>query len=139
MNGITWMNQHSETDFDATITERILPPPPKDRITERVPYSSVTYDFTALYGSATYGERTLQYKFMLSDYRGMTFLKNRVSQFIQWLYSSIEKSPLYDDTEEGYYYNAVCTDVSAPSYTGGTVAELTVTFMADPFKVRTVL
>ena len=81
INGITWNHLHSQLDFGATITERQLQLPEKDRITDRVPYSSITHDFTALYGNASYAERTLQYKFMISDENGIQYLKDRVERF----------------------------------------------------------
>ena len=133
VNGITWLGLHSQLDFDATVTYRQLNLPERDRVTDRVPYSSITHDFTALYGPPGYAERTLQYKFMLSDERGIQYLKPRVERFKLWLYEPVEKSALYDDTETEYHFNAVCTSVSE-SYTNGVIAELTVTFAADPFK-----
>ena len=51
INGITWLGLHSQLDFDATVTYRQLDLPEKDRVTDRVPYSNITYDFTALYGT----------------------------------------------------------------------------------------
>lgn len=137
MNGITWNNLHSQLDFGATITERQLQLPAKDRITDRVPYSSITHDFTALYGKASYAERTLQYKFMISDENGIQYLKDRVERFKRWLYEPIKKSALYDDTDKEYHFNAVCTSISE-SYTNGVIAEITVTFAADPFKIPNV-
>ena len=137
INGITWKGLHSQLDFGATITERQLQMPEKDRITDRVPYSSITYDFTSLYGTASYAERTLQYKFMISDEKGIQYLKERVEPFKRWLYEPVKKSALYDDAEKEYHFNAVCTSISE-SYTNGVIAEITVTFAADPFKIPSV-
>ncbi|MDE6706720.1 MAG: hypothetical protein K2K06_01610 [Oscillospiraceae bacterium] len=134
INGISWQGLHSQLDFGATTTERQLQMPEKDRITDRVPYSSITYDFTSLYGTASYAERTLQYKFMISDEKDIRYLKERVEQFKRWLYEPVKKSALYDDTEKEYHFNAVCTSVSE-KYTNGVIAEISATFMADPFKI----
>lgn len=133
LNGITWQGLHSQLHFGATTKERKTPPPPKDRITDRVAFSSVTEDFTALFGKASYGERTLKYKFVISELSGPSYLEERVNQFTRWLYEPIGKSELYDDRREGYHYMATCTDIADPVYIGGVVAEITVTFAADPF------
>lgn len=132
LNGITWHGLHSQIDFGATVTERDTNVPQKDRITDRVPYSSVTHDFTELYGEASYPERILQYKFTISDERGIRYLKPRAERFKHWLYEPIEKSELYDDREANYHFNAVCTEFHE-NYTKGVIAEITVIFAADPF------
>lgn len=138
INGISWKGLHSQLDFGATIIERQLQMPEKDRVTDRVPYSSITYDFTALYGKASYAERTLQYKFMISDEKGILYLKDRVERFKHWLCEPVKKSPLYDDTDKEYHFNAICTSISE-SYTNGVIAEISVIFMADPFKIPSVV
>ena len=137
LNGIIWNGLHSLVDFDATLTSRDTNPPPKDRITDRPPYSSVTYDFTELFGKQSYPERTLQYQFMISDVRGIFYLKKRVGAFQKWLYDSVGKSSLYDAREDDYHFNAVCTGFSV-KYTAGVIAEITVTFQADPFMIPNV-
>lgn len=133
LNGITWQGLHSQLNFGATTKQRKISFPPKDRITDRAPYSSETEDFTELFGKASYEERTLKYKFVISDLSGPTYLEERVNRFICWLYEPIGKHELYDDRREGYHYMATCTDIAEPVYIGGVVAEITVTFAADPF------
>ena len=137
LNGITWKGKHSLADFDATMISRDTNPPQKDRITDRPPYSSVTYDFTELFGEPSYPERTLQYQFMISDERGIYYLKKRVNLFRKWLYGETGKSALYDDREDDYHFNAVCTGFSE-KYSYGVIAEITVTFQADPFMLPNV-
>ena len=137
LNGITWHGLHSLIDFDATMISRDTNPPQKDRITDRPPYSSVTYDFTELFGEPSYPERTLIYQFTISDERGIYYLKKRVNRFRKWLYSTSGKSALYDDREDDYHFNAVCTGFSE-KYTAGVIAEITVTFQAAPFMLPNV-
>ncbi|MDE5753327.1 MAG: hypothetical protein K2H89_02085 [Oscillospiraceae bacterium] len=134
INGITWHGKHSLVDFGATLIARDTNVPIRDRVTERVPYSSVTYDFTALFGADSYPERKLQYQFVISDEHGMPTLKQRVNAFRHWLYNSSEKSKLCDDREPKYYFYAVCTEFTE-KYTNGVMAEITVTFAADPFMI----
>lgn len=60
--GITVNGKHSFYDFGLRMLTRSIDTPQKDVIKERVPYSSVTYDFSAIFGES-YGERTTSYKF----------------------------------------------------------------------------
>lgn len=137
INGITWHGMHSQLDFGATLIERDTNFPEKERITERVPYSSVTYDFTELYGKASYPERELKYKFVISDERGIHYLKKRVDKFKKWLYNPISKSELYEDKETEYHFKAVCTQITE-NYTHPVKCEITVTFKADPYRMPSV-
>jgi hypothetical protein len=137
LNGITWHGLHSQVDFGATLTERDTNVPSRDRITDRVPYSSVTHDFSALFGKPSYPERTLQYKFTISDEHGIHYLRPRVERFKHWLYDPTEKSELYDDREKEYHFNAVCTGFHE-NYTNGVKAEITVVFQADPYMLPSV-
>lgn len=137
LNGITWHGLHSQIDFGATLTERDTNVPPRDRITDRVPYSSVTHDFSKLFGEPTYPERTLQYKFTISDEHGIRYLRPRVERFKHWLYDPMDKSELYDDREEEYHFNAICTEFHE-NYTNGVKAEITAVFQADPLMIPNV-
>ena len=137
LNGITWHGLHSQLDFGATLTERDTNVPPRDRITDRVPYSSVTHDFSELFGEPSYPERTLQYKFTISDEHGIRYLRPRVERFKHWLYDPMDKSELYDDREEEYHFNAVCTEFHE-NYTNGVKAEITAVFQADPLMIPNV-
>lgn len=137
INGITWHGKHSLIDFGATLTMRDTNVPARERVTERVPFSSVTYDFTALFGADSYPERSLQYQFVISDEHGIHPLKQRVNAFRHWLHDSSKKLELYDDREPEYHFYAVCTEFTE-KYTNGVMAEITVTFMADPFMIPNV-
>ena len=137
VNGIFYNGLHSMLDFDATTAERDLNPPERDRITDRPPYSSQTYDFTELFGTESYPERILRYKFIISDENGGLYLKKRVSRFRTWLYELTGKSALYDDTEKDYHFNAVCNGFSV-KYKNYVMAEISVTFAADPYMLPNV-
>ena len=49
MNGIIKGNKHSFKDFNITIAKRDIGIPKKNKITEKIPFSNVTYDFSLLY------------------------------------------------------------------------------------------
>lgn len=66
--GIEIDNTHTFRNFGLKMKKRHIGNAPKDEYTERVPYSSITYDFSEIYGKS-YGERILSYsfEFMCSD------------------------------------------------------------------------
>lgn len=53
---------HSYHTFGLRILKRKIGSAPKDGMTERVPFSSVTHDFSRIYGRQSYGERILSYE-----------------------------------------------------------------------------
>ena len=77
IKGITVNGKHSYYSFGLRMLKRSIGSPPKDDHTERVPYSSVTYDFDSIFGGSSYGERTLTYKFELMDLR-LNFAEDRL-------------------------------------------------------------
>ncbi|MDE5583121.1 MAG: hypothetical protein K2J08_05410, partial [Ruminococcus sp.] len=59
--GITINEKHSFYRYGLRLLKRSVGNAPKDEYTERVPFSSVTYDFSGIYGRS-FGERTLAYQ-----------------------------------------------------------------------------
>lgn len=53
--------EHLHTGF--RLLSREIGEPPRDNRTERVPFSNITYDYDALYGTQSFGERTLTYEY----------------------------------------------------------------------------
>lgn len=105
-NGIRWNGKHSQTDFWATLTSRDIGMPEKKRYLESVPYSNVTYDFSALYGAQTYNRRALKYEFTISSKRGWKYLRSCVQAFVNWLYEPQGTAELRDSTDPEYHFNA---------------------------------
>lgn len=134
-SGIAFNGKHSYHDFGLTIASRDIGNPSKIKVTEKVPYSHITYDFSMIYGDQEYEERPLTYVFNLIDpsnkkenYFG---LKDAV---INWLSSSSEKSVLKDDKIKGYYFLA---EVENGPDANDNVSDgtLSVSFKAYPFKI----
>lgn len=109
IKGITVNGKHSYYTYGLRMLERKIGSPPKDDHTERVPYSSVTYDFDSIFGGSSYGERLLTYKFEFVDLR-LNFAEDRLMTVLNWLHW-IGRIDLYDDMLPNYYYQVREPDV----------------------------
>lgn len=135
MYGISFNNKHSWRDFGYTIEERKIGLPAKKKVTVTVPFSNTVYDYSELYGSQSYEQRELTYKFNVINPNytpeAMQFEKTKI---LNWLMNSHGKQKLYDDTIPGYYFLAEiesAADLEDDWETGS----LTVTFTAYPFMI----
>lgn len=132
MLGIRKGNKHSYRDFDVTIKSKSIGSPKKNKIKETIPFMNGSYDFSSIYGSQTYGERSIQYVFNIVG-QTKTHLNIKKIDFLNWLHKG-GKEPLYDDSIPGYYFLAECEDDDFKE--NGNTGELTVSFTAYPFKIR---
>jgi hypothetical protein len=131
MNGFMYKNKHSFKDFNLTIKSKNISPPKKIKIKESVPFMQGSYDFSNLYGEQTYEERQLNYVLNLQC-RSKVELNTKKIKILDWLMNSF-KTVLKDDAILGYYFNAECEDVEFKE--SGSYAEITVSFIAYPFKI----
>ena len=133
MYGITYNNKHSFRDLGITILNtRVIETPSKIKITETIPFSNITYDFSNLYGGNCYTERKLEYEFLIKANSSVQLEFKRM-QIENWLLSSNGKSELFDDNIEGYYYNAEC--ISTEFEDINNIGKLKAIFTAYPFKI----
>lgn len=93
---------HSYHTFGLRILERKIGSAPKDSMTERVPFSSVTHDFSRIYGRQSYGERILSYEleFVCMNKK---IAQNRIIEILKKLKWDGRKN-LYDDLLCDYHY-----------------------------------
>lgn len=131
MVGITYKNKHSYKDFGLTIKSKDIIPPKKVKNKSTIPYMNGVYDFSELYGEQTYEERTLEYIFNLNC-RSKIELNSKKISILDWLLNSF-KINLNDDTIPGYFFLAECEEVNFKE--DGINAEISVTFIAYPFKI----
>jgi hypothetical protein len=89
--GITYLGKHSYNDFGITMSPvREVGIPNKKKTKLTVPFSNVTYDYSELFGSQVYEERTIKYTFNIAN-RGiqtkdeMNWVK---TSLINWLMNS---------------------------------------------------
>lgn len=133
MYGITYNNKHSFRDLGITILNtRVIETPSKIKITETIPFSNITYDFSNLYGSNCYTERKLEYEFLIKADNNKDLELKRMD-IENWLLSSSTKTKLFDDNLDGYYYNAEC--ISTEFEDINNIGKLKAIFTAYPFKI----
>lgn len=127
--GIRLDSRHSYYHFGLRMLESTIGNAPRDNRTERVAYSSITYDFDTLYGSPSYGERQLSYKF---DFlcRNRIRAEHLLLRILQWARFTGRKN-LYDSTLPDYHFSVRAPTVAWREKQCG-VYLVTMTFMADP-------
>lgn len=133
--GIFYNNRHSFRDLDLVVLDsRVIQSPTKQKIKQTVPFMNGDYDFSNLYGSTTFGNRLLEYKFkIMADNRQVLEMRRSVVE--NWLLGTNGKSNMYDDNLKGYYYLAECIETDFEDK--GKFGILKATFEAYPFKIST--
>ncbi len=128
--GISVNGKHSYYDFGCRIAKRTIGQPKKNRIIETVPFSNAVYNFSALYGAQTYGERTLNYQLVfLCD--SVLDAQNRLRRILAWLdYPDYAK--LIDGMTPDLYYMAEMTDTKVSERNN--LYTIDVTFRAQPHR-----
>lgn len=124
------VNGKHTNDFGLILLERSISPPAKKKIKETVPFMNGSYDFSELYGEHCYDERTITYKFDVSDIANQR-LEYKIFDLQSWLLSEGEVK-LYDDDFIGTYFKAECIDVTGK--TEDWFGEVTFKFTAYPFR-----
>ena len=132
MLGILINNKHSFKDFGLTIKSKNINIPQKNKIKETIPFMNGSYDFSNIYGSTTYQERELNYVFNLQAKNKIELNIKKIS-IVNWIMENSTKEPLFDDSIPGYYFLAECEDIKPTEK--GNYLELSVTFIAYPFKI----
>ena len=131
MRGIKFNNKHSIKDFNIYVSELDTSPPTKNKIKESIPFMNGAYDFSELYGSNTFKERSLKYTFELLEDSPLK-LNILKTQIENWLLGC-GKCELYDDAIPGFYFLAECTNID--EYDDRYKSVLSVEFTAYPFKI----
>lgn len=134
-SGITFNQRHTYHDFGLTVASRDIGYPSKIKVTERVPYSNIVYDFSEVYGGQEYEERQLTYVCNVFDpsyIRENYFaLKDAI---VNWLCNVSGKIILKDDKIPGYYFLAEV--INGPSAADRIASgQITIIFNAYPFKI----
>lgn len=135
-DGFTYLGKHSGKDMGLTIASREFNVPNKIKRIKRPPFSNKDIDFSEIYGSQIYDNKTIKYQINIFNQRirskhEMNTLKTKV---VNWLMNSNGKQKLYDDYYYGYYFLAeVEGGVSfEENWIDGT---LDVTFTCYPFMI----
>ena len=102
IKGITVNGRHSFHSLGLRMLKRSIGSPPKDDHTDRVPYSNITYDFDSVFGSSSYSERVLNYKFDFTETR-LKIAECRLMDILNWLHWTGRKS-LCDDMMPSHHF-----------------------------------
>lgn len=120
-------------DFVASIATRKIKMPKKKSIKETVPFSNITYDFSAINGETYWEERELEYGFEIiaDDPETLEELK---SSFSAWV-MGVANHKLHDPFIPDYHFLATYSDMKQDDDEGLDKCTLTVTFTAYPYKI----
>lgn len=123
-------------DFAASVATRKIKSPKKKSIKETVPFSNITYDFSAIDGEVYWEEGELEYTFEITadDPEQLEELKH---QFSAWV-MSVQEENLFDPYITGYHFKATYDDMSVNDDDGLEKTTLTVTFSAYPYMIANV-
>ncbi len=103
-DGIFVNGAHSYGTFGLKCLKRNIGEPQKDDYTERVPFSSIVYDFGGIYGEQTYGERRLSYTFEFLCF-DRKIGQSRIADIKKWLHWTGSMT-FYDDLMPDYHFKA---------------------------------
>lgn len=131
-----WFNGHHSSEFGLRVVEgKRISFPTKQKALVPIPYSSTVYDYTSVVGTQAYGERTFVIPFNIegSDQEKESMYVKWTS-IVNWLTSTVKKTPLYDDIMKDYYYMAEV--INAPDFEEFRLrGVLTVEFTCYPFRI----
>ena len=133
MNGITFNDKHSFTDFGLIMNSKTISTPSKKKIKDSAPGMNSVYDFStvASNGEITYNQRAIEVNFTLigtSKYN----LQSKMTVITQWLQDTPQGQLVFDDIS--YYYFMAEVEGELTINEKNKVAEITVKFIAEPFK-----
>lgn len=120
-------------DFGASIAERTINPPPKKEIKETVPFSNVTYDFSAINGELYWGERELEYIFEITA-PNPEELENKKTAFANWVMNVMEEK-IFDPFIPDFHFLGTYADMTPDDEDNVVKTTITVKFKARPYKI----
>lgn len=120
-------------DFGASLAKSKKKQPKKKSIKETVPFSNVTYDFTAINGEIYWEERELEYIFeMTADTPEK--LEEMKTAFAGWVMNVFEED-VHDPFIPDYHFKATYEDMEFEDEDGMEKTTATVKFSAYPYKI----
>lgn len=120
-------------DFAASVAARKIKMPKKKKIKETVPFSNMTYDFSAINGETYWEERELEYVFELTADTPEE-LEELKRKFSAWV-ASVQAQELHDPHIPDYHFIATYDDMDPDDDEGLDKCTLTVTFTAYPYMI----
>ena len=123
-------------DFGASVTTRKISAPKKKEIKETVPFSNVTYDFSAINGEVYWEERELQYQCEIIAPTPED-LERKKTAFSSWV-MNISAEKLIDPFDPDYHYIATYSDIDYADDESLEKTTATVKFSAYPYKIANI-
>lgn len=137
-NGINFLGKHSYYDLNYHVQNenKEIGDPSKVKMVIRPTYSNHEYDFSDLYGSQIYENRSLKYPFIVVDKYSLSRENMLIEKrkLMNWLMNSKGKQKLFDDEYPGYYFLAEVIS-GADFQDDWETGIVTVTFDAYPFMI----
>lgn len=123
-------------DFGASISQRRIGSPVKKSIKETVPFSNITYDFTAINGEIYWEERELEYTFEITA-PSPEQLEEMKTAFSNWVMNIIEQD-IHDPFIPDYHFKGTFDDIEFSDEDSIEKTTVTVVFLAYPYKIANV-
>lgn len=100
----------SHDDFEASMKERKINAPKKKSIKETVPFSNMTYDFSAINGEVYWEERTLDYVFEIMA-MSPEELAEKKQAFLSWIMNVFDEE-IHDPYIKDYHFVGTYDSIS---------------------------
>lgn len=130
---LTIGDKSSFDDFAASVAQRKIRMPKKKSIKETVPFSNLTYDFSAINGETYWEERELEYIFEITA-DNPEKLEELKSKFAAWV-MGVQAEELHDPHIPDYHFLATYSDMEPEDDEGLDKTTLTVKFTAYPYMI----
>ncbi|EGC8431276.1 hypothetical protein H9185_001155 [Listeria monocytogenes] len=125
-------NKASYDDFEASVKERKHNKPKKKSIKETIPFSNVTYDFSAINGEVYWEESTLEYVFEITADTAEELEEKKLA-FTSWIMNVMEE-PLHDPFIRDFHFIGTYDDIDIDD-SEVEKSTITVTFTAYPYMI----
>ena len=124
---------HHLSDFGQCVSSRNTGAPSKRLVTKSVPGMSGFYDFSEIYGSASWESREVQYVVQMLGEDGAD-LQRQKSDLSEWL-SEVHDEEIYDDDLPDWHFKGSLSSIEWEEGETGEDGTLTATFLCHPFLI----
>ena len=126
-------DKNSLYDFDVSVASRSIGKPKKKSIKETVPFSNITYDFSAIDGELYWEERELQYVFEILA-NTPEELEEQKTAFASWIMNVMNEN-IHDPFISDYHFVGTFSDIDFDDEECVEKTTATVKFKAYPYKI----
>lgn len=126
-------NKVSYDDFGASVAYRTIEQPKKKEIKETIPFSNVTYDFSAINGEFYWNERKLEYVFEMTASTPQELEGMKIA-FASWI-MNIQDEKIFDPFIADYHFKGTFSEMYFEDDDSVEKTTATVAFMAYPYKI----